>query len=744
MIKNFFALCFLFLSIQTFSQNIDQVRSIVNFSSESELVSYIEKTKSKGLSLLDVEQLALTQGAKPNEIELLRKLWNSNNNQLLKKKSTVNDSIPDSSFGNKKTEKTIKLNRFGSDFFNNKNISEAPQLFIATPLDYRLGPGDELTINLFGSSENTYSVQINRNGTVKFDRAAPIYLSGLSIDSAKKRLIKSLSKLYTGLLSSDEVNKVELDLSLSKSRSIVVNIVGQVIAPGTYTISGFSSVLNALYAAGGPNEVGSYRNIKLLRNGKVNKTIDLYDYFVKGLYPNVYLRDQDVILVDVYNKQVDVSSGFKTNALYELKENETVEDLLNFAGGFSSNSYKDKLFVNRINSYSRSIVEISNENFSKSVLFDGDIINAKTISSLIENSVSIVGAVYLPGTFDFKSVKNLRDLISSANGLNPNAINRGFIYRYEKGIEDEVIDLNLEDSQSLNVKLKDQDRVVILSRDDLIDFDTFSTVGLFNSPKTFTLKNGMTITDAIILSGGFKNNADKTNITLSRNKSSDNNLSLIENIKVSFDENYKTDNDVLLKKGDIIRARIIPFERSTKSFTISGEVNIPGSYTIDFEKFSISRALEKIEFTKNANIDQIYIERDGLRIPIKNINDNSFLISGNDKIVVPAVENVVKVIGSVQQPSIIDFNISKSFKMSITNSGGFTENADKKRAYVIYPNGLKKTVKSFLFLKTYPKLLPGSSIFVPAKSINRNKTSVAEIVGYSTSLVSIIALIKAF
>ena len=319
MIKKIFFIAVFFLSFNSFSQNIDQIRSVADFSSESELVSYVEKAKLKGLNLIQIEKLAVAQGAKPSELQLLRKLWNSNNNEF-SIDSNLKETTIESSFGivenEDEDEDEDEFKRFGSDFFNNKNISETPELFIATPSDYRLGPGDELMINLYGASENTYSVQISRNGTLKIDRAAPIYLSGLSINSAKKRLIKSLSKLYTGLLSSDELNKVELDLSLSKARSVVVNITGQVTAPGTYTISGFSSVLNALYAAGGPNQVGSYRNIKLLRNGKVYKTIDLYDYFVGGVYPNLYLRDQDVILVESYYSLVNIDNGFKIKGLF--------------------------------------------------------------------------------------------------------------------------------------------------------------------------------------------------------------------------------------------------------------------------------------------------------------------------------------------------------------------------------------------------------------------------------------------
>ena len=742
MSRNFFTICILFLSFQIVSQDAETMKSVARFSSDAELTTYINKAKSNSLSLIDVEKLVSAQGASATELQKLRTLWNAG---TVNSSSSV-DILPDSpgsslgSSGNTKiTPKASR--RFGSNFFENKNISEVPQLFIATPSDYRLGPGDELIINLYGASENSYSVQISRNGTVKFDRIAPIYLSGLSIASAKTRLKNRLSKLYAGLVSSDELSKVDIDVSLQKARSVVINITGQVTAPGTYTISGFSSVLNALFAAGGPNGIGSFRNIKLIRNGKVNKTIDLYDYFVNGIYPSVYMRDQDVILVEAYNKQVNVISGFKTNGLFELKEDENLNDVLNFSGGLSSNSYKEKLFIKRINSYSRSIVEISKEKFSNSNLVDGDIINAKTISTLIENSISISGSVYLPGIFDLSTISTVNDLIEAANGLNPSAINKGFLYRSEKGIEDEIIDLNLLDRQDLNINLKDQDRIVVLSREDLIDLNSFKTVGYFNSPGTFTLKEGMTITNAIILSGGFKNVANRNLVILSRNQTSDNGTDLIENMEFSFDENYKTDNDILLEKNDIVTVRMIPFLRDSESFSISGEVNIPGEYPIYKQNFNLKDAFENIKFTNDANISQVFIRRDNIKIPIS--SNNSFLLKNGDNVVVPKYDNTISVSGAVPQNTILDFEFNNSFKKSIVNSGGFSENADKKRAYVIYPNGLKKQTRSFLFFKNYPKIIPGSSIIVPPKP-EKNRTNVAEIVGYSTSLVSIIALIKSF
>ena len=291
MFKRLVLAVLLFVSFNSFGQDINELRKKASGSSDSELIVFIQKAKDQGLSLVDAEKQLILIGGKAEEIKKLRSLWNKKLPESDSKDVFNGDEIK-SQFG--EIDGFIKdslaiedeeLKRFGSDFFKNKNITESPQLFVATPNDYRLGPGDELIVSLFGISEITYSVQISRNGNVKFDKLAPVYLSGLSIRSAKKRLKERLSKIYTGLSSDNPIEKVDLELNLQKARSIVVNITGQVEAPGTYTISGFSSVLNALYAAGGPNEVGTYRDINIIRNGKVIYHVDLYDYFSNGIYP---------------------------------------------------------------------------------------------------------------------------------------------------------------------------------------------------------------------------------------------------------------------------------------------------------------------------------------------------------------------------------------------------------------------------------------------------------------------------
>ena len=606
-------------------------------------------------------------------------------------------------------------------------------------------------INLYGASENTYSVEISRNGTLKIDRAAPIYLSGLSINSAKKRLIKSLSKLYTGLLSSDELNKVELDLSLSKARSVVVNITGQVTAPGTYTISGFSSVLNALYAAGGPNQVGSYRNIKLLRNGKVYKTIDLYDYFVGGVYPNLYLRDQDVILVESYSSLVNIDNGFKINGLFEIKEEEKLSDLIKFSGGFSSDSYKDKVFINRIDSYSRSIVEYSLENYDKANLKDGDLISAKTVVDFVENSVSVDGAVYLPGIFDISNAMSVKQLIESSKGLTPDALSKALLYRTNKGVQDEILSLNLDDKSDLSIKLLINDSLYVPSTKDIILDQVIEIKGEVNNPKEVDFKEGLTISDLVIMSGGLTAYANPKDIRVFRNISIDGNKEITKEINLELDDNLIPNKNILLLADDIVTVNSSPFRRNNQFYSINGEVALPGLYSIKNQNYSVYEAInDNIEFLESASTEGISILRDSIQIPVygnkllsqgSSSKFNFELVSG-DVINIPAKNKTAVISGAVQQEGIINIDRPISAKLAIDYVGGFTEKSLKKGVYVEYQNGLRKVTRNFLFFKFYPKVLPGSKVVVPEKDENTNKTSVGEIVGYTTSLVSIIALIK--
>lgn len=445
----------------------------------------------------------------------------------------------------------------------------------------------------------------------------------------------------------------------------MINITGQVIAPGTYTISGFSSVLNALYAAGGPNEIGSFRSIKLLRDGKVYKIIDLYDYFVTGLYPNVYLRDQDVILVEAYSKQVELSDGFKINGLFELKENEVLDDVLKFSGGFLSNSFKDKIFINRIDSYSRSIVVYSLENYDKANLKDGDLILAKTVVDFVENSVSIDGAVYLPGIFDISNAMSVKQLIESSKGLTPDALSKALLYRTNKGVQDEILSLNLADKYDLSIKLLVNDSIYVPSSKDIVSDQVIEIRGEVNNPKEVDFKEGLTISDLVIMSGGLTAYANPKDIRVFRNISIDGNKEITEEINLELDDNLIPNKNILLVADDIVTVNSSPFRRDNQFYSVKGEVALAGFYSIKNQNYSVYEAInENIEFLESASIDGISILRDSIQIPVygnKLLSEGSsskfnFELVSGDVINVPAKNKTAIVSGEVQQEGILNID----------------------------------------------------------------------------------------
>ena len=760
MIKKIIFIAFLFLSFNSFGQDIDELRKKASTSSDNELVVFIKKAKDQGLSLMDAEKQLILIGGKAKEVKKLRDLWNKKISEMEASKDESDDKIQ-SKFGDTDNFEKDSLEvdvveekkRFGSDFFKNKNIVETPQLFVATPSDYRLGPGDELLINLYGASENSYPVQISRNGNVKLDRMDPIYLSGLSIKSASKRLKSRLSKIYTGLNSSDPIEKVDLELSLQKARSIVINITGQVEGPGTYTISGFSSVLNALYAAGGPNEIGTYRDIKILRNGKTVYSIDLYDYFANGKYPNVYLRDQDVILVKPYEAEIELLEGFKQLGLFEVKKNESVKDLLKLSGGVTSNAFKGKVFIERYDDFSKKMVEIEKEDFLNNSFLDGDIVFFKEINNdNISGLVKIGGAVNISGKFQLEKNNTVAELINSAKGFSFDKLGaNGILFRNNKGLQNQSISIDL--NSDLSFKLINNDSLYIPSAKDILFDESIEIKGEVNFPKELDFKYGLTITDLIIMSGGLTPYANPKDIRIFRNISKLGGENVTKEIIVSIDENLIPNNKIILQPDDIVTVNTFSYRKENKFYSIKGEVALPGLYSIKNQNYSVYNALkDNVEFLNSSSVSGISILRDSIRIPVNgtklisqgsNSKFNFELVSG-DEIIVPAVNNTVVISGEVQQEGIINIDRPISANAAIESVGGFTNKSVKKEVYVEYQNGLRKVTKTFLFFKFYPRVYPGSIVVVPEKPENEQKTSVGEIVGYTTSLVSIIALIKSF
>jgi len=809
--RKLFLICFSFLAFSIYGQQLpsgvsaSQAAQSVRAASEAQLKSYIAKAKSEGYTLTQVKGIIRAQGASLADIALLEDLWNQPVGD-----DTVNlDTTQEisSNFGLFQApieeadpqESLFTIKRFGSDYFTQAREAETPELYLATPSDYQLGPGDEILIELYGASEESYPLQISREGTIKVERLAPVYLSGLSIAAAKARLEARFSKIYTGLsAASNDPAKVTLSVSLLKARSVVVNITGQVVSPGTYTLSGFTSVLNALYAAGGPNNVGSYRSVRLVRGGKLFREIDLYDFFVSGKLPSVYLQDQDVLQIPAYKAQVELSGAFKTPGFYELKANETLSDVLAFSGGFLSDGYKERVFINRVAGFKRQSLTVETVKGASELLEDGDVITASLVAEAIENTVTIEGAVYVPGSYSLESVSTVQGLIEVANGLSPTALpTKALLYRRTLGVETNAISIDLNNESFLGLSLTDGDRLFIPSVEDLTDLGTIQVIGAVNSPGSFEYKNGMRLSDALILAEGFTAEANAFEVVVYHSGIDRNSGGFSSVISVS--EELISSENVALGKGDLVVVRVSSAARAIEKVTLDGYVQNRGVYALKGSNYrlydllsesggfleeaylpgisvsrkviasgsnkqAITNAIEKAsenstaladeEFTddaQNAQLEEIEegfitigIDGDALMRSKGADVKNNIVLQDGDVITVPKLDNTVTILGQVQQSAKVSYRSGLSLSAAIKAAGGYSDKAKKSKVYVVYQNGsIKSRATAFLGLvRLDPKLEPGATVVVPEALPKANPLSFGDVVGVTTSLTTLALLIS--
>ena len=787
-------LIILLVPVMILGQDINQLKNTMNVKSielmsDEELGVYWSEAQKKGYSIDQIKTIARAQGA--SELEILEfekriknlKELSSNNN------FEVEEGLTTSEFGlneaKKNLDKELKSPNeiiFGSSFFNNPNISSAPSLNIATPSSYELGPGDELGISVWGAAENDYVSSISREGYLKIERIGPVYLSGLTIDLAKSKLRDKLSKIYSGLNSN--YNKVFFDITLLKNRSIVVNITGNVVVPGTYTLSSLTSPLNALYAAGGPNENGSYREIKIIRGGKEIQSVDLYDYFVKGSLKSFSLRDQDVILVPSYRNRIISNGEFKTKGIFELKNNESISDLLLFNGGITSSGVKNQVSVERIDGSYKSLNTVDLENFEEFILNDGDNIEARQVGDETKNTVSIEGAVMVPGKYELNKNLDIRSLLNSAGGLKESALKeRAYLIREVDGIQQEIVSINLKESMSYKKTylLKNNDNVIIASVQDLKSEKNVTISGEVNAPGSFAFFEGATAIDLILMAKGITDKGSNKGITIYRSTYDSTQKIPVEEFSFDLSGNLEfldTSQTIKLQPNDLIVVRSKLGYQEKEFVSVSGLVKKPGNYALKSNEYSVYDLIRDFDgFLPNAQLNGVKLKRKVVNDKFKELVDNfdsddlddeiefddfieigldinriidsngrlgeyNLTLKSGDEIIIPKIDNSIEVSGSVQKATAMSYRKGLTTISAINSAGGFGLDAKKSRVYVIYQNGSIKSTKSFLFFRNYPKLLPGTKVFVPKKSEKTNQTSVGEIVGYTTSLVSIIALIK--
>lgn len=773
----------------SFGQSVDEINAL----SSGDVQSIIAKAKASGYTNEQLRALALSKGLSPDQVNALVTRVNgeeAGETVVIDNLALVDSPGPQALPASQRLQKKSSL--FGFDFFNNPNISFQPNLNLATPANYQLGPGDGLVISLWGAAENTYELQVNRNGSVKIPTVGQVVVSGLTIEEARGKIKSKLLNVYRGISAPDSSPyKIFTDISLSSVRTVQVNIIGEVAVPGTYSLSALSTVLNALYASGGPTEQGTFREIKLVRGGVEMPFFDVYDYLINGSQTgNMTLRDQDVIIVKPYISKINISGRVKRPGTYELKQSENFSDLLNYVSGFTSNAFKDVIKLERIAGDRKVLKEISLAQFRNAPLNDGDLIRVGEIIDKIENRVTINGSVYRPGDYEYIQGMTLRDLIDKASGLKETAfLERVIVVSNIEGENSTTVSYPLDKvmKENLEIALNVNDEVQIFDRNELRENGTISIAGAVKNPKSFAFIEGVSLEELIIMAGGYAKNADPSVIDVSREIIDDDYTTITETFKIvaggNIDMSSRT--DFVFEPNDKVVIRYLKGSGERISITAEGELLYPGQYEVSVKNERILDLIEKAgglspyafkqggslirknpfyqevtqqitsdiindsTATKNINTDlnnrreyRVGIDLNKLLKEGKDSKHNMVLKNG-DRLIIPSIKQTIKIEGEVLLPSLVRYDKNLSLKEYINKSGGFNNKAKKRKTFVIYPNGDIATTKRFLFFKSYPSIKPGSLVIVPSKQERiGGGLSTQEILGVTTGVASLALLVE--
>ena len=593
--------------------------SSVNYTNmtNNQLQQLFQEASSKGYNYNDILKAAEAQGLTAEEIDTLDKRFNSLNTRASKNSNIPNQesrlrntnysdiSLQESQLGNLNNDGVeypkMKSDLFGFDVFKgNSLLTFQSNLNIPTPAGYILGSGDKLFIDIYGQSEAYYQIEISPEGTIILENFGPIHLSGLTVKNATKRIKNKLSKVYSGIKGN---KNTFVNVSVGKSRTIKVNIVGEVAVPGSYTLSAFNTVYNAIYVAGGINENATLREIKLYRNNKLINSVDVYKFLTKGDgSSNIRLENNDLIVVGPYTNRVTISGAVKIPGKFETKENETLSDLLFYAGGLSEKAYKKSIKLTRIIDGELKIVDINSDQYDFFKPSAGDRFQVEQIIEKYNNRVIVNGAVYRPGTYSVTDGMTIKTLIDKAEGLKTDVFfDKAYVTRTNEDYSTSTIALDLRDElKNPSFILKEEDILNILSVNDLSEENYIEISGEVNNPGIFPFSENITLSDLILLAGSFKENASSSRIEINRritsDKSNENNISEI----LTFDLNKNLDDSTIsIKPFDQIIVRKNPNFYTQQYARVEGEVMYPGKYAISSKNERISDLINRSGGFKN-------------------------------------------------------------------------------------------------------------------------------------------------
>lgn len=676
---------------------------------------------------------------------------------------------------------------FGHNIFSNRKLTFAPSLNIPTPENYRLGAGDEIIIDVWGSNEATIRQTISPDGFINIPNLGVVSLNGMTVKEAEKYLRRKLSQIYP--VEGDEAAS-DFKLTLGSIRTIQVNVTGEVEVPGTYSISSLSNVYNALYLAGGINELGSLRKVQLVRNGKQKAEVDLYDFILNGVLPDgIILQDGDVINVPLYGSLVNIEGSVKRPMYYEMKEGETVQDILDYSGGFAGDAYRSNVNIVRQNGIEYQVYTVDSPLFSAFILKDGDAVTVGALIDRYENRLEVKGAVYRPGIYQLgDGIRTVSELIAKADGLKGDAFTaRALIHREREDLTLEVISVDVKAilaGQAPDVLLQRNDILYIPSIYDLNDVGTITIEGEVASPGTFVFEDNMTIEDLIMQAGGLLESASTVRIDVSRRIKNPASTALPDSIANvftrSFQDGYVISNelDFVLQPYDYVNVRRSPGYAAQGKVRVSGEVIFPGEYVLTHKNERLSdlvkragglnnwayvRGARLIRHTlaeernrtragmtvlttgkdsvnvENLDLDESYSVGIDLEAALSAPgSDADLVLRQDDLLLIPEYINTVKISGNVMYPNVVAYNSGMTVRDYVTMAGGYGYRSKKNKAYIVYMNGTIARARQM----SKGVVEPGCEIVIPQK---RDKdfdvSSLMSVATTSSSIATMLATI---
>jgi len=681
---------------------------------------------------------------------------------------------PDSIYFERPQENVKKV--FGRDIFNNKSLTFEPVMNIATPQNYVLGPGDQLIIDVYGDTQRSDQLTVSPDGDVNVPEFGPVHVAGLTVSAAQAKVRSSLGTYYA---SSD------IRVTVGQTRTIQVNVMGEVKAPGTYSLSSFATVFHALYMAGGVSDLGTLRSIKVYRQGRQISSVDVYEFILNGrLAGNVRLQDNDVVQVGPYESIVDITGRVKRPMAYELRKNESLSTLLKYSGGFASDAYKKSLRVLRKNGRLKSVFNVEEFEMADFKMFDGDSVSVDSIIDRFENMVEVKGAVFRPGMYNLgEKGQSVRSLIDHADGLTEEAmVSRAVLRRMKPNRTQEVMSIDLKgimDGTSPDVPLENEDILFIPTLAEHQNLRTLTIDGEVIFPGTYEYAEKMTVEDLILQAGGLTENASTVKVDVARRmidpEATTATMEIAKTYSFSIKPGFEFDGDrsFTLEPYDVVSVRRSPVSAEPFTVRVEGEIAFQGSYTLQLKNQRLSDVVKEAggiipgayvrgaRLVRNMNADEL-ARRDELikmarqsasgtkdSISIEQLalettylvgihldealanpgGDEDIELQDGDRLVIPRYSRTVRISGDVQKPNTVAFNSKKDYKYYIEQAGGFGRRARKSQTYILYQNGtIAKASKG--------EIEPGCEIVVPTKGPKDN-SQLTQWLGIGTSMASL-------